>query len=186
MADSAVVYSIAAAPDRSVAADALGPFQYPHWAGDHGADAAVDESAYPSCHDPAFGPLPPMYPRQYWACDHWACDHWADAAVCQSAHAAEDQAQPLDACHWAHLAEALRWDPAEALRWDGIKKVYRSQKKGYADVRPQDLNTNCYGMNGLMHPLMMALAGRMTTTTRRGNEDGATRRYSRRRMQERH
>ena len=41
-------------------------------------------------------------------------------------------------------------------------------------------------MNGLMQPLMMAWAGRMTTTTRRGNEDGATRRYSRRRMQERH
>ena len=123
VADSAVVYSIAAAPDRSVAADALGPLppmsprQYPHWAGDHGADAAVDESAYPSCHDPAFGPLPPMYPRQYQR-SHWACDHWADAAVCQSAHAAEDH--PLDACHSAHLAEALRWDPAEALRWDGM------------------------------------------------------------------
>ena len=32
----------------------------------------------------------------------------------------------------------------------------------------------------------MAWARRMTTTTRRGNEDGATRRYNIRRMQERH
>ena len=105
---SAVVSLITAFPHQKLAT---------YSGGDHGADAAVDESAYPSCHDPAFGPLPPMYPRQYQR-SHWACDHWADAAVCQSAHAAEDH--PLDACHSAHLAEALRWDPAEALRWDGM------------------------------------------------------------------